>query len=147
MCSSCGYSGGAQHAYVCILRKTMGLDLCVFILGELKICSEVCLLTHTSPLLLKPQKMFAVVSAAILSLLFDSQFSPSTAWRYIPGYGALFLHGLATLALDHTLGVVVPSLGQTFAMAATVFAASVVALPFYAFKSIVVSLFFCSLET
>lgn len=89
--------------------------------------------------------MLAVVSAVVLSLLFDTQFSPSTALRYIPGYGALFLHGLATLALDHTLGVVAPSLGETFARAATVLAASIVALPFYAFKSIVVSFFFHSL--
>ncbi|KAF9443664.1 cation efflux protein [Macrolepiota fuliginosa MF-IS2] len=83
------------------------------------------------------QKMLAVASAAGLSLLFDTQFSPSTAWRFIPGYGALLLHGLATSALDHTLSVVAPSLGETFAMAAAVLVASIVALPFYVFKTVV----------
>lgn len=82
--------------------------------------------------------MFAVIVATVLSLLFDTQFSPTAAWRYLPGYGALILHGFATSALDHTLSVVAPSLGETFAMAATVLAASVVALPFYAFKTVIV---------
>ncbi|KXN89388.1 putative zinc transporter cis4 [Leucoagaricus sp. SymC.cos] len=83
------------------------------------------------------KKILAVVSAAGLSLLFDTQFSPTIVWRYIPGYGALLLHGFATSALDHTLSVVAPSLGETFAMSVAVFVASVVALPFYAFRTIV----------
>lgn len=85
--------------------------------------------------------MLAIMAAAGLSLLFDTQFSPATAWRYIPGYGALMLHGFASTALDHTLSVVAPSLGETFSMAATVFIASVAALPFYAFRTMVVRLF------
>jgi len=84
------------------------------------------------------KKTLAVAIAAGLSLLFDSQFSPTTVWRYIPGYGALVLHGFATSALDHTLGLVAPSLGETFAMSVAILVASIVALPFYAFKTIVV---------
>lgn len=84
--------------------------------------------------------MLAVTLAAMLSLLFDTQFSLSAIWRYLPGYGALLLHGIATSGLDHTLGVIGPSLGETFAMAASVLTASVVALSFYAFKVVIVSL-------
>lgn len=84
------------------------------------------------------KKTLAVAVAAGLSLLFDSQFSPTTVWRYIPGYGALVLHGLVTSALDHTLSLVAPSLGETFVMSAAIFVASIVALPFYAFKTMVV---------
>jgi zinc transporter 5/7 len=86
--------------------------------------------------------MLAIIAAAGLSLLFDTQFSlsPATAWRYIPGYGALLLHGLASTALDHTLSVVAPSLGETFVIATAVFIASIVALPLYAFRIIVVRL-------
>ncbi|KAL9713715.1 putative zinc transporter msc2 [Leucoagaricus gongylophorus] len=83
------------------------------------------------------KKTLAVAVAAGLSLLFDSQFSPTTVWRYIPGYGALVLHGLVTSALDHTLSLVAPSLGETFVMSAAIFVASIVALPFYAFKTMV----------
>ena len=84
------------------------------------------------------KKTLAVAVAAGLSLLFDSQFSPTAVWRYIPGYGALVLHGLVTSALDHTLSLVAPSLGETFVMSAAIFVASIVALPFYAFKTMVV---------
>jgi zinc transporter 5/7 len=84
--------------------------------------------------------MLAVTIAALLSLTFDTQFSPSAVWRYLPGYGALILHGLATSGLDHTLGVVSPSLGETFAMAVSVLMASIVGLFFYAFKTVIVRL-------
>jgi len=84
------------------------------------------------------KKTLAVAIAASLSLYFDSQFSPTTAWRYIPGYGALVLHGFATSALDHTLSLVAPSLGETFVMSVAILVASIIALPFYAFKTIVV---------
>jgi zinc transporter 5/7 len=82
--------------------------------------------------------MLAVTVAALLSLVFDTRFSPSAVWRYLPGYGALVLHGLATWGLDHTLGVVGPPLGETFATAASVLIASIVALPLYAFKTVIV---------
>ncbi len=55
----------------------------------------------------------------------------------MPGYVALLIHGVSSAALDHTLGVVTASLGTTFTIAATTFGASIFALPFYIFRTVV----------
>ncbi|KAF8159768.1 cation efflux family-domain-containing protein [Crassisporium funariophilum] len=80
----------------------------------------------------------ATVAAAItISILSDTQLSMANLWRFAPGYGALLLHALSSSALDHTLGVLSPSLGTTFSAAATTLGASIFALPFYIFRTFV----------
>lgn len=77
----------------------------------------------------------AAIAVAILS---DTQLSLLNFWRYFSGYGALFLYALSSTALEHTLGVLSPTLGTTFSMAATTLGAALCALPFYIFRSAVV---------
>lgn len=74
-------------------------------------------------------------------MLSDSQMSASSFWRHIPGYGALLLHSLTSSALDHTLGVLSPSLGNAFTLAVATLGASVFALPFYIFRTFLVRIF------
>jgi hypothetical protein len=85
--------------------------------------------------------MLAVVAAFVLSMLSDSQMTASSFWRHVPGYGALLLHSMTSSALDHTLGVLSPSLGNAFTLAAATLGASVFALPFYMFRTFLVRIF------
>jgi zinc transporter 5/7 len=85
--------------------------------------------------------MLAVAAALVLSMLSDSQMSASSFWRHVPGYGALLLHSFTSSALDHTLGVLSPSLGNAFTLAAATLGASVFALPFYVFRTFLVRIF------
>ena len=72
-------------------------------------------------------------------MLSDTQLSSVNAWRFLSSYGALGLYALSSSALHHTLGVLSPSLGLTFAIAASTLGASVFALPFYVFRMFLVS--------
>lgn len=74
-------------------------------------------------------------------MLSDAGTVTNSLPRILPGYAALMLHGLSSAALDHTLGVVAPSLGGTFTIGASILGASVFALPFYVFRSFMVSTF------
>lgn len=73
-----------------------------------------------------------------ISIISDTHLSSENLWRLFPGYGALALHALSSLALDHTLGVLSPSLGSTFSLAASTLGACIFSLPFYVFQSFVV---------
>ena len=78
--------------------------------------------------------------AIAIAILSDTQLSLTNFWRYFSGYGVLFFYGLASAALEHTLGVLSPALGTSFSTAATALGASLFALPFYFFRSAVVCL-------
>ncbi|PFH45909.1 hypothetical protein AMATHDRAFT_70910 [Amanita thiersii Skay4041] len=81
-------------------------------------------------------KITTVSTAFIVSLIFDTQMSATAFWRYIPGYGALILHGITSSGLDQTLEVLVPSLGNTFTAAVTIVGAFIFAFPFYVFGNV-----------
>jgi zinc transporter 5/7 len=70
--------------------------------------------------------------------LSDVAFQVTDFWRFAPGYGALFFHGMSSTGLEHTLSVLSPSLGTTFTTAASVLGASIFALPLYLFRTLVV---------
>ncbi|RDB15765.1 Zinc transporter 7 [Hypsizygus marmoreus] len=81
------------------------------------------------------RKSLLVVLALFVSITSDTQLFTVNSWRCITGYGALALYALASSALEHTIGVLSPSLGSTFTIAATTLGASAFALPFYIFRT------------
>lgn len=89
-------------------------------------------------LLYQTRKALAVVAAIAIAILSDTQLSLTNFWRYFSGYGVLFIYGLSSAALEHTLGVLSPALGTTFSTAATTLGGTLFALPFYLFRSAVV---------
>ncbi|KAJ6624979.1 cation efflux family-domain-containing protein [Mycena sp. CBHHK59/15] len=106
--------------------------------------TRVVLFTHFSSLWLNtlwttstPRKTMAVLFAWGLSVASDTRFSSANFGRFMPGYGALLVHSLTSSALDQTIGILAPSLGSTFTIAASVLGASGFALPFYVFRSVV----------
>ncbi|KAJ6504837.1 cation efflux protein [Mycena vitilis] len=106
--------------------------------------TRVVLFTHFSTLWLNTlwttspsRKTLAVALAWILSIASDTQLSSANVWRFLPGYGALLAHSLTSSALDQTTGILAPSLGSTFTIAASALGASGFALPFYAFRTVV----------
>lgn len=86
------------------------------------------------------RKALAIVLAFAVSILSDTHFSTENIWRFLPGYGALVLHALCTSAYEHTLGVLSPSLGTSFTIAASTLGATIFALPFYLFRTVMVRL-------
>ncbi|KAG7443615.1 cation efflux protein [Guyanagaster necrorhizus] len=86
-----------------------------------------------------PRRAFAVVVAFVLSVLSDAEFDAANFGRLMPGYVALLIHGVSSAALNHTLGVITASLGTTFTIATTTFGASIFALPFYIFRTVLTS--------
>lgn len=88
---------------------------------------------------MQAQKLTAIGLAFVVSLLSDTQLSSVNASRFLSSYGALGLYALSSTALQHTLGVLSPSLGFTFTIAASTLGASIFALPFYAFRVFLVS--------
>jgi solute carrier family 30 (zinc transporter), member 5/7 len=58
---------------------------------------------------------------------------------YLPAYGALALHALASNALEQTTGILSSSLGITFTVSTSVLGACLFALPLYILRSILVS--------
>ena len=77
--------------------------------------------------------------AFFISFLSDADFSFANARSVIPGYGVLILHGIASSGIDHTRGILAPALGGKVYMMASTIGATIVALPFYIFKSLMVS--------
>jgi len=103
--------------------------------------TRVTLFTHFSNLwvgtimtMSSAHKLSAIGLAFVVSLLSDTQLSSVNAWRFLSSYGALGLYALSSSALQHTLGVLSPSLGFTFTIAASTLGASILALPFYVFR-------------
>ncbi|KAF7289536.1 J domain-containing protein [Mycena chlorophos] len=83
-----------------------------------------------------PRKAMTVVLAWLLCIISDTHLSSANVWRFLPGYGALLCHALSSTALNHTFGVLSPSLGTTFTISASAFGACVFALPFYLFRTV-----------
>lgn len=88
--------------------------------------------------LLQPRKATITAAALLLSIGSDTTALTSNFWHFAPGYGALLLHAIVSIALEHTLSVLSPSLGTTFTTAASTLGATIFALPFYLFRSVVV---------
>ncbi|KIK61561.1 hypothetical protein GYMLUDRAFT_42562 [Collybiopsis luxurians FD-317 M1] len=82
------------------------------------------------------RKLNAIVCAFILGILSDARFSSVGIWSVLPGYLAILGHGVTSSALDHTYGVLSPGLGTKFTIAATNLGASLFALPFYIFRTV-----------
>ncbi|KAF8661315.1 hypothetical protein AX16_001412 [Volvariella volvacea WC 439] len=86
------------------------------------------------------KKALAVASALVVSILTEAHFSTQILWRLVPGYGAVVIHAFASTALDHTYGVLSPSLGINVTIAGSVLGATVLFLPFYLFRTVVLNL-------
>ncbi|KAJ2919525.1 hypothetical protein MD484_g914, partial [Candolleomyces efflorescens] len=85
------------------------------------------------------RKALTVLAALAISVLADTRFTLSTVSKFAPGYGALLVHALSSVAVDHTVGVLAPSLGSTFTIAFTTLGACIFALPFYLFRSLLLN--------
>lgn len=85
------------------------------------------------------QKTVLLVAAFIFSFASDASYTLSNIRIAFPGYAALLIYGLATSGLNHTQGVLSPALGQKATRMACIVGATVIALPFYIFKTLVVS--------
>ncbi|KAJ4473719.1 cation efflux protein, partial [Lentinula aciculospora] len=83
------------------------------------------------------QKMNAIFCALALGVVSDATFSSSGICSVLPGYLAIVGHGVTSSALDHTYNVLSPGLGTTFTIAATNLGASLFALPFYIFRTVI----------
>lgn len=86
------------------------------------------------------RRALAIVIALLFSFLSDIGFGApnANAKGVSPAYGALLLHGVASGALDHTLGVLSPSMGARSASCASTLGAAIICLPFYAMKVVMV---------
>ncbi|KAF9460499.1 cation efflux family-domain-containing protein [Collybia nuda] len=105
--------------------------------------TRVILFTHFSSLwigsllsMTSTRKAISIGLALLIALLSDTQFSSVNSWRFMSGYGAIALYALTSSALDHTMGVLSPSLGSTFTIALTTLGACIFALPFYMFRTV-----------
>ncbi|KAJ4492656.1 cation efflux family-domain-containing protein [Lentinula edodes] len=83
------------------------------------------------------QKMNAIFCALVLGVVSDAAFSSTDIWSVLPGYVAIVGHGVTSTVLDHTYAVLSPGLGTTFTIAATNLGASLFALPFYIFRTVI----------
>ncbi|KAJ3769191.1 cation efflux protein [Lentinula raphanica] len=83
------------------------------------------------------RKVNAIFCALALAVASDATYSSNGFWSVLPGYMAIVGHGVTSSALEHTYGVLSPGLGTTFTIAATNLGASLFALPFYIFRTIV----------
>ncbi|KAK1215490.1 putative zinc transporter msc2 [Marasmius sp. AFHP31] len=81
------------------------------------------------------RKSLIVLFAMALSLVSDAGFSIHNLGSAAPGYVAIIVHGLSSVVLDHSYGVLSPALGVNAAVAASTLGASAFALPFYLFRS------------
>lgn len=79
-----------------------------------------------------------LISAFVFSFMSDASFSLSNIRIAFPGYAALVIYGLSTSGLNHTQGVLSPSLGQHATRMACIVGATIIALPFYIFKTVIV---------
>ncbi|KAH9840123.1 cation efflux protein [Rhodofomes roseus] len=73
----------------------------------------------------------AVVAALSISFLSDAGLSSEGFHEMLPAYGALIVEAGASSALDHTQGVLLPSLGEPLSIAFSTLGASLFSLPLY----------------
>lgn len=67
---------------------------------------------------------------------------PSNFHNYLPAYGALAVEALSSAALEHTEGVLSPSLGQPMSAALSTLGACVFSLPLYLLRHLLVRIYF-----
>lgn len=79
--------------------------------------------------------------AFLLSIASDISLSPHRLADTVPMYGALALHAIASDALERTNNISIPKLGYELTMAANLLGASVLALPLYLIRTIMVCVF------
>ena len=72
------------------------------------------------------------------SLFASAHYSYDNLWNTVPAYAALGLEAFASSILDHTQGVLVPTLGQSFANGLTVVGAFVCNATLYLLHSFLV---------
>ncbi|KAI5122498.1 hypothetical protein M0805_001406 [Coniferiporia weirii] len=84
------------------------------------------------------RKTTALILAILFSLLSDAGFALPNIKAAIPGYAVLFIYGLASSGIDHTQGILAPALGASAASMASTLGGTVIALPFYIFKQMIV---------
>nr|VWO94623.1 N/A [Ganoderma boninense] len=101
------------------------------------------LFTHFSPFWLKSLLSFssvkqvsAIILALAASFCWDTQFSPGNFNDYLPGYGALLIEAVSSVALEHTEHVLSPSLGQPVSAAFSMLGACMFSLPLYMLRHI-----------
>ena len=82
--------------------------------------------------------MLAILASFACAFLPDLRASSDAGPFIIPGYAALISHAITTLFFDHTQQVLSESLGQSTALAAATLGSTVVGLPFYLFRALVV---------
>ncbi|KAI0731248.1 cation efflux protein [Earliella scabrosa] len=103
------------------------------------------LFTRFSPFWLKSLTAFTSVQRASfillalsLSFLWDARFHPANFNDYLPGYGALIMEALCSAALEHTDGVLAPSLGADMTRAISTLGACIFSLPLYMLRHVLV---------
>ncbi|KAJ2982762.1 hypothetical protein NUW54_g10710 [Trametes sanguinea] len=85
------------------------------------------------------KQMSAILTALALSFLWDARFLPSNFDDFLPAYGAIAVEALSSAALEHTEGVLSPSLGKSMTSALTTLGACVFSLPLYMLRHILLS--------
>ena len=92
------------------------------------------------------KRVLFVLASLGVSFLWDARFSPANFADYIPAYGAIVIQAVASAALEHTEGVLAPSLGNSVSGAISVLGACVFSLPLYMLRHLLVRTIVCGLS-
>ena len=84
--------------------------------------------------------MITVILAFACAVVADIRSSPDHGSIVMRGYAALLAHALTTAVFDHTHQVLSESMGRSTALASATLGATVIGLPFYLFRTLVVRL-------
>ncbi|KZT09903.1 cation efflux protein [Laetiporus sulphureus 93-53] len=105
--------------------------------------TRVIVITHFSVMWLKsvltPKSLLqtcAVAFALLVAFLSDANFSTENFREILPAYGGLALEAVAFSALDHTQGVLLPSLGEPLTVAMSTLGAFSFSLPLYMLRHV-----------
>lgn len=80
-------------------------------------------------------KKFLVLAVAFgFSFISDAHYSSANFGLVAPGYLAVIGHALASGALEHTIGLLTPSLGSNLAIGGSTVGAVIIAMPIYLFR-------------
>ncbi|OBZ66409.1 putative zinc transporter cis4 [Grifola frondosa] len=110
------------------------LFLRVIIITQFSIVWFKCLVTP-APL---PRTISILLGLAI-SFLSDAGFSPQNFRDIFPGYGALAVEALSSSMLEHTEGVLLPSLGRPLTMVFSTLGACIFSLPLYMLRHVLLN--------
>jgi solute carrier family 30 (zinc transporter), member 5/7 len=81
------------------------------------------------------------MAAFLLSFGYILRHSSEPLSDIFISHGALVLHGLSSVFLDHTEGILKNSLGQNLATGASTLGAAFIGLPLYTFRKVAVRIF------